>query len=781
MAEREIFVRKRDGTLAALRLQEIQDRLYQLSSGLKVVASKVALSVCDSLTDEISTSLIDEISAEIAMEYYTTHTDYEQLAIRLLADNLHKTIPHSFSSCMESLYTCGRVSSKFILLVRYLPELDKVASRESDFNLSFFGLKTLINNKYLLRNENGIISELPCYMLLRVAVGIHVRATIYPSDVANTPLYPPPLDKSVLKDIISTYEELIHRRYTHATPTLFNAGTNNAQFASCFLLSLNDDSVEGIYSTLTECALISKHAGGIGLHVHNLRSTGSIIKSTGCKTDGLIPMLRVFNESSLLVKQAGKRPGSIAIYLSPDHADIEAFLDMRLNHGEERERCRDLFSGLWIPDRFMQAVSNDEKWYLFSPDDAPGLSDVFGAEYDKLYEQYVLQGKYRKQVMAQELWKKIVVSQIETGTPYMTYKDAANVHSNQSNIGIIKSSNLCTEIMEVSTPHETAVCNLASICVSQFAVNAYTGSIEECFDFDGLKRTTKTVVAALNRVIDNTLYPDEKTKISNLAHRPIGIGVQGWQTLLFKLKISFDSDVAMHLNKRLFANLYHSAWEESARLKDIYGSYSSFVGSPLSKGILHCDTWDDALEDGLDWEELRSKVRRGVANSLITTIMPTASTAQICGNTEACEPLTSNIYVRRTQAGEFEQVNQYLVQDLEKMNLWNVELRTAIIQNEGSIQNIAGIPNEIKARYKTAYEISQKVIIDQARGRAPYIDQSQSMNLFMYDPTIEKVSSMQFYAWRCGLKTGQYYLRSRPRVKAQQFTIAPPSCESCSA
>ena len=545
--------------------------------------------------------------------------------------------------------------------------------------------------------------------------------------------------------------------------------------------------MDGIYSTLTECALISKHAGGIGLHVHNLRSTGSIIKSTGCKTDGLIPMLRVFNESSLLVKQAGKRPGSIAIYLSPDHADVEAFISMRLNHGEERERCRDLFSGLWIPDRFMRAVANNEQWHMFSPDDAPGLSDVFGDEYDRLYDRYVAEGKARRKTMAQDLWNKIVVSQIETGTPYMTYKDAANRHSNQSNVGVIKSSNLCTEIMEVSTPEETAVCNLASICVSQFALKPHTSDdgdddLHAFFDFTGLMHTTKIVVRALNRVIDNTLYPHEKTRVSNERHRPIGIGVQGWQTLLFKLRLSFDSDAANRLNKKLFAHMYYAAWMESASLAAEYGCYSSFRGSPLERGILHCDTWDDMLDEDLDWAALRSAVMAGVANSLLTTIMPTASTAQICGNTEACEPLTSNIYVRRTQAGEFEQVNRYLVNDLEALGLWNSGVRKAIVRNEGSVQAVAGIPDAIKERYRTAYEISQKVIIQQARDRAPYIDQSQSMNLFMYDPTIERVSSMHMYAWRKGLKTGQYYLRSRPRVRAQQFTVEPhAACESCSA
>jgi ribonucleoside-diphosphate reductase alpha chain/ribonucleoside-diphosphate reductase subunit M1 len=767
MSPRDIRVKKRNGELAPLRLQEIQDKLTKLATGLKVAPSVVALSVCDSLTDGISTSLIDEICAEISMEFFTTHTDYERLAIRLLIDNMHRNVSQTFTECMERLHSCGRLSDQFMEFVRCLPDLNDIVDRESDFGLSFFGLKTLINNKYLIRDLNDNVSELPCYMLLRVAIGIHSSQTTHPSDSFD--------------EIVQIYRELVNRRYTHATPTLFNAGTTNCQFASCFLLSLNDDSVEGIYSTLAECALISKHAGGIGLHVHNLRSTGSIIKSTGCKTDGLMPMLRVFNESSLLVKQAGKRPGSIAIYLSPDHADVESFIDMRLNHGEESQRCRDLFSGLWIPDRFMRAVSKNETWHLFSPDDAPGLSDVFGKEYDELYDRYVSEGKFRKEIMAQELWNKIVTSQIETGTPYMTYKDAANSHSNQSNIGVIKSSNLCTEIMEVSTPEETAVCNLASICVSQFDLKPYNGSLHECFDFRSLQHTTRMVVKALNKVIDNTLYPHEKTRISNMRHRPIGIGVQGWQTLLFKLKLSFDSDAAKMLNKKLFAHMYYAAWEESALLVSEYGCYSSFIGSPLQKGILHCDTWTDMLDPDLDWSALRSKVMNGVVNSLITTIMPTASTAQICGNTEACEPLTSNIYIRRTQAGEFEQVNRYLVKDLETLGLWNSSVRTAIVRNEGSIQSIDGIPDEIKERYRTAFEISQRIIIEQARDRAPYIDQSQSMNLFMYDPTIERVSSMHMYAWRKGLKTGQYYLRSRPRVRAQQFTVEPQACESCSA
>jgi ribonucleoside-diphosphate reductase alpha subunit len=763
-------VTKRDGSLAPVCLQEIQDKITSLSTGLNVNPVKVALRVCESLTENMSTSEIHEISSEACMESYTSHTDYERLAVRILIDNMNKICEPRFSAYVNQVKRTGRLSDDFVsTVVQFSREFDSMIDASTDADLSFFGLKTLVNNKYLMLDEFGNTCEKPCYLWMRVAIGIHLH-TINKTDNNNT----------VLQDIATTYRLLQNRLYTHATPTLFNAGTCHPQFASCFLMALNEDSIEGIYSSLSEAAKISKHAGGIGLHMHNLRARNSIINSTGCVTDGLLPTLRVFNESSLLVKQAGKRPGSISIWLSPDHLDVLDFIDIRRNRGEEAMRCRDLFTGLWIPDLFVRTVINDEMWYLFSPNEAPGLDEVHGEEYEALYKRYVQEKRYRKSIKAQHIWKQICESQIETGTPYMCYKDAVNKHSNQKNIGIIKSSNLCTEIMEVSTPERVAVCNLASVCLSQFVTE--TGE----FDFIKLAAVVRQVVKSLNHVIDGTFYPLEKARFSNLQSRPLGIGVQGWQTLLFMLKLPFDSSEARDLNKRIFAAIYYFAWDESANLAMTDGSYPDFEGSPLSKGILHCDTWDVELDSTLDWKTLRTKVSCGVRNSLLTTIMPTASTAQICANTEACEPQASNIYVRRTQAGEYEQINKYLVDSLEKLGLWNTSTRHEIIRNDGSVQAIDSIPDDLKALFRTAYELSQKTIINQAADRAPYIDQSQSMNIFMVDPTIEKVSSMHIYGWRMGLKTGMYYLRSRPRSKSQQFAIplsctTPVDCESCSA
>ena len=761
-------VTKRDGTVVPVCLQEIQNKLTNLSTGLEVDSARVAIRVCESLTNGISTSQIDLISAESCMEFYTTHTDYETLAVRIILDDMDKTCKRTFSDCMTEINDTKRLSNEFYETVKlYKVHFDQMVCQEEDNNLSFFGLKTLINNKYLLLDTSGRTCEKPCYMWLRVAIGVHLHLVESYSS------------SNFLETVRKTYKMLQQRLYTHATPTLFNAGTSNPQFASCFLMSLNDDSVEGIYSSLSEAAKISKHAGGIGMHMHNLRAKDSIINSTGCLTDGLLPTLRVFNESSLLVKQAGKRPGSISIWLSPDHCDVLDFIDIRRNRGEESKRCRDLFSGLWIPDLFMKRVSEDADWHLFSPDDAPGLADVYAEEYEQLYNKYVSEKRYRKQIKAREIMVKICESQIETGTPYMCYKDAANRHSNQKNLGVIKSSNLCTEIMEVSTPERIAVCNLASICLSQFILPS-----EQTFDFISLEAVVRQVVHALNDVIDGTYYPLEKAKMSNLKSRPLGIGVQGWATLLFKLNLPYDSEQAMELNKHIFATIYYTAWDESANIAEKDGPYPDFLNSPLANGVLHCDTWGVPLDQRYDWDALRKKVASGVRNSLLTTIMPTASTAQICGNTEACEPQTSNIYVRRTQAGEYEQVNKYLVKALQDLNLWNKAMRHEIIRHDGSVKDITTIPENIRLIFRTAYELSQKVLINQAADRAPYIDQSQSMNIFMFDPSIEKVSSMHAYGWKKGLKTGMYYLRSRPRSKSQQFAIpleAQADCASCSA
>ena len=734
-----------------------------LSHNLNVDVSRLAQKTVASLTDGVSTSYLDEVAATASIELYTTHPDYERLAVRLAMDNLHRKQNRTFSEAMRKLYECGRLSGSFITFVdAHAKALDKLIDRSRDLDLTYFGLKTLINNKYLLRDNDDTIQELPCYMYLRVATTLHSGAV------------------GCIDDIRECYEALSTQKYTHATPTLFNAGCKDGQFASCFLLSLCDDSVEGIYESLAECAKISKHAGGIGIHMHNLRAHGSVIKSTGCESEGLIPTLRVFNESSKLVKQAGKRPGSVAVYLSPDHADVEAFLDMRRNHGDENAKCRELFSALWVPDEFMRRVTSDEDWFLFSPDTAPGLSDVYGKDYETLYTKYVQEKRYVKTLKARALFKHIVQSQIETGTPYMLYKDAINRNNNQSNVGVIKSSNLCCEITEVSNPSAVAVCNLASICLPKFVEG-------ETVNYDELGRVTRLVVRSLDNAIDRTMYPLSKAQTSNTETRPLGVGVQGWQTMLFKLRVPFDSDKARDLNVKVFATIYYHAWLESARLAEHKGVYPKFAQSPLSRGKLHVDGFGVDLPLHLDWAKLRSVVSRGVRHSLITCVMPTASTSQVAGNTEACEPLTSNLYVRRTQAGDFVHVNRYLVEDLQHAGLWNESIRALIIEADGSVQDI-DIPDDLKALYKTAFDVSQRCIIDQAADRMPFIDQSQSMNLFLREPSVEQVSSMHMYAFNRGLKTGQYYLRTRPRTRAQQLSVVPAACsiqnrdcESCSA
>ena len=755
-------VQKRDGTLEPVCLQQIQDRIQSLSYNLEVDAPRLAQKTVASLTDGVSTSYLDEVAATASIDMYTTHPDYERLAVRLTVDNMHRKQSSTFSKAMKKLYDSGRLSGSFITFIESQAAiLDAFVDRSRDLELTYFGLKTLMNNKYLLRDSNDEIQELPCFMYLRVAVALHSGAT------------------GSIDDIRECYEALSTQKYTHATPTLFNAGCTNGQFASCFLLSLCDDSIEGIYESLAECAKISKHAGGIGIHMHNLRAHGSVIKSTGCESEGLIPTLRVFNESSKLVKQSGKRPGSVAVYLSPDHADVEAFLDMRRNHGDENAKCRELFSALWIPDLFIERVLSDDDWFLFSPDTAPGLADVFGEEYNKLYIKYVEEGRYVRATKARTLFKHIIQSQIETGTPYLLYKDAINRHNNQSNVGVIKSSNLCCEITEVSDPQTVAVCNLASICLPKFVTN---GAI----DYVELARITRLVVRSLDNAIDRTMYPMHKAQTSNTETRPLGVGVQGWQTLLFKLRIPFESDEARDLNVRIFATIYYHAWMESARLAERKGVYPKFVRSPLSQGKLHADGFNIDLPSYLDWAHLRRVVASGVRHSLITCVMPTASTSQIAGNTEACEPLTSNLYVRRTQAGDYVHVNKYLVEDLQKLGLWNETIRALIIESDGSVQDI-DIPDELKLLYKTAFDLSQRCIIDQAADRMPFIDQSQSMNLFLREPSVEKVSSMHMYAFRRGLKTGQYYLRTRARTRAQQLSVVPAcsmnnsGCESCSA
>ena len=762
-------VTKRDGSVEPVCLQAIQDRIQsmcnidpQLES---VDVARISQKVVSGLTDMIQTSILDKIASECCMEYYSVSEEYEKLAVRLLIDDMYRNVK---DMKMYDFYSLGTtVSAEFLEKLSSHTDIEKHINRSFDNKFSFFGLQTLINNKYLLRTSSGIV-EPPAYMYMRVSISLS-------------------RDNSI-DDILSRFESLRNQLYTHATPTLFNAGSNYQQFASCFLLSLQEDSVDGIYDSLKECAQISKYAGGIGIHMHNLRAAGSIIKSTGCKAEGLLPVLKLYNESSKLVKQSGKRPGSIAIYMSPDHADIESFIDMRRNYGDDSKKCRDLFSALWIPDMFMRAVESNSEWHLFSPDTAPGLADVFGEEYEKLYYKYVSEGKFVKIISAQSLFQKIISAQIETGTPYMTYKDAANCHNNQSNVGVIKSSNLCSEIMQYSDADTTAVCNLCSICLPRFVSSC--GS----FDFSQLKMVVRTAVCSLDNVIDTTMYPNEKTRKSNIDMRPIGIGVQGWHNTLFALGLDFDSAEAMALNKKIFAHIYYYAWEMSAELAQSRGQYPRFDGSPLSRGVLHADTYDTSLEPGLDWDLLRSKVVGGTRHSLITAVMPTASTSQICNNTEACEPLSSNLYVRKTQAGEYVIINKYLVADLKKVGMWNHDVKMNIMKNNGSVNELP-IDSWMKKRYKIAYEMSMKPVIQQAIDRQPYIDQSQSLNLFVMDPKIERVSSMHFFAWKGGLKTGMYYLRSMPSTRAQQFVVPvqeakpsvacrrdnPQGCEACSA
>lgn len=756
-------VKKRDGTFADVCLRQIQERIQGLAHGLQVDVATLAQRTVASLTDGIETSYLDTVAASSAFDMYTTHTDYERIAVRLTVDNMHRMQTRPFSEAMRTLHRCGRLSDVFMdYVAAHASNLDAMIDRTRDMNLSYFGVKTLINNKYLLRDTGGSIVEIPGYLWMRVAVALHHG------------------ESDTLHNVKDCYDALSNLKYTHATPTLFNAGMKQCQYASCFLMSLCEDSVEGIYQSLSECAKISKHAGGIGLHMHNLRAAGSEIRSTGCPSEGLLPTLRVFNETSKLVRQAGKRPGSIAIYMSPDHADIESFVDMRRNHGDEHFKCRELFSALWVPDLFMECVINDGDWHLFSPDTAPGLNDVYGDEYRALYAKYVSEKRYVKSLSARSLFIHVVQAQIETGTPYVLYKDAINRHNNQSNVGVVRSSNLCCEITEVSDPDTIAVCNLASLCLPRFIQN---GTI----DFAALGTMTRQVVRTLDEVIDRTMYPLPKARKSNTATRPLGIGVQGWQTLLFELRIPFDSEAARKLNVRVFAEIYYNAWMESACLARSKGAYPKFDGSPMSRGILHADGFGNKLPPELDWDTLRRTVAQGTRHSLITCVMPTASTSQIAGNTEACEPLSSNIYVRRTQAGDYVNVNKYLVADLQRIGRWNKQTRDDIIQQDGSVQSLS-VPDDIKRLYKTAYEISQKAIIDQAAERMPFIDQSQSMNLFLKTPTVEQVTSMHMYAFSKGLKTGQYYLRSRPRTRPQQLSIAPKTdvvpteyCASCTA
>ena len=727
---------KRNGQEDEMLFDKVTIRIRQLCTGLNVQPDRVAQKVFSNMYDGINTSEIDSLSADVAIDLMSENPEYETLASRLTASNMHKTSPKCFSDCALALHISGCVSDEFMKNLSL--EMDSWIDHERDYLLGFFGLKTL-QKGYLFPGET------PQYMFMRVALGVHGP------------------DSQRVKE---TYNLMSLKFFTHATPTLFNAGTNHPQLSSCFLVAMKSDSVEGIFETLKECAHISKWSGGIGVHCSNIRANGSIIKGTNGKSDGIVPMLRVFNNTARYINQGGgKRKGSFAFYLEPWHADVMEFLDLRLNQGDEEARCRDLFTALWIPNLFMQKVERDEDWHLMCPNECPGLPDVYGEEFNELYRMYVVQGRFRKCVKARTVWDSILRSQIETGTPYMGYKDSVNEKSNQKNIGTIKSSNLCHEIMEVSTPEETAVCNLASLCLPTFVK---AGS----FDLNKLRDVTRVITRNLNRVIDRNYYPTEPARRSNMRHRPIGIGVQGLADVFMMLGLSFDEPKARTLNRSIFENIYRAALEESCLLAKEEGPYETFAGSPASQGLLQFDLW--GVQPDASFDALKEDIKtHGLRNSLLVAPMPTASTAQIMGNNEAFEPYTTNLYLRRTLAGEFVMINRHLVKDLQKIGLWSKDAKDAIIAANGSIQQIEGIPLNLKAVYRTVWEISQKSVIDMSADRGAFVDQSQSLNIFMENPSMAKLSSMHMHGWKKGLKTGMYYLRTRAKAQPIKFTLDP--------
>ncbi len=741
---------KRSRAIQDVKFDKVTNRISKLLYGLSeyVDASMIAKQVFSSMYDNITTHEIDTLSAEICVGMITSDPDYEILATRIIASNIQKTAPKRFSDAMSVLYEAGIVTEEIKIMAN---KLDDVIDPEKDFLFGYFGIKTL--EKGYLQKVNGVVVETPQYMYLRVALGIHGE------DVAAAR---------------ETYVAMSDGTFIHATPTLFNAGTHKPQMSSCLLVATKSDSIDGIYDTIKECAQISKWAGGIGLHIHDVRANKSPILGTNGQSDGIIPMLRVYNATARYVNQAGRRKGSIAVYIEPWHADIMDFLDIRLNQGDDEVRCRDLFTALWIPDLFMKRVESGGNWSLFCPKKAQGLSDVYGDEFEALYEKYEREGLADTSVPAIDIWKSIIKSQSETGTPYMLYKDTCNKKSNQKNVGVIKSSNLCSEIIEYSAPDETAVCNLSSVSLPNFVK-------DRTFDHQKLHDITKMITKNLNRIIDRNFYPTEASKRSNLRHRPIGIGVQGLADVFIMCRMAFGSEESMVLNAHIFETMYHAGLEASCELAEVDGAYETFDGSPFSQGCLQFDMWEKPKLSGrYDWDAMRRRVKKGVRNSLILAPMPTASTSQILGNNECFEPYTTNIYIRRTLAGEFVVVNKHLVQDLQNMGLWSKDMKNIMIKSGGSIQNIKEIPQDIKDIYKTVWEISQKVIIDMAADRGVFIDQSQSMNLFVENPTMSKISSMHMYSWKSGLKTGMYYLRSKAKARPIQFSL-DAECTSCSA
>lgn len=757
-----MFVLKRDGRKEAVKFDKITARIQKLCYGLDTLVdpTAVAMKVIEGIYEGVTTFELDNLAAEVAASLTVKHPDYAQLAARIAVSNLHKKTKKSFSDTMSDLYeyTNPVTNQKAPMLADDVYQiiqdnkevLDSTIIYDRDFSYDYFGFKTL-ERSYLLRAD-GQIAERPQHMLMRVSIGIH---------------------KDDIPAAIETYEMMSKKYFTHATPTLFNAGTPKPQMSSCFLLTMKEDSIDGIYDTLKQCSKISQSAGGIGLSIHNVRAKGSYIRGTNGTSNGIVPMLRVFNDTARYVDQGGgKRKGSFAIYLEPWHADVFDFLDLRKNHGKEEMRARDLFYAMWTPDLFMERVEANGDWTLMCPNECPGLADVYGAKFKTLYEKYEKEGKGRKTIKARELWEKIVESQIETGTPYMLYKDACNEKSNQKNLGTIKSSNLCTEIVEYTAPDEVAVCNLASLALPMFVEDGK-------FDHEKLYNVTYKVTKNLNVVIDRNYYPVQEARNSNMRHRPIGLGVQGLADAFILLRLPFTSPEAKQLNKDIFETIYFASLKASKDLAKVDGAYETFKGSPISKGKFQFDLWGVKAKDlsgRWDWDELRAEIiESGVRNSLMLAPMPTASTSQILGNNECFEPYTSNIYTRRVLSGEFIIVNKHLLKDLVKLGLWNDELKNEILRTNGSIQNIENIPQNIKDLYKTVWELSMKDIIDMAGERGQFIDQSQSLNLFVENANLGKLTSMHFYAWKQGLKTGMYYLRTKSAVDAIKFTVQKQS------
>ena len=782
-------VLKRNEVYEDVSFDKVLRRLKKLSNDLNINVSELAQKVCSRIYDGVKTCELDELAAYLCSSMSIDNPDYSILASRIIVSNHHKNTSPSFSETIKILYDnkdingCHSplISEELYEIVNKNKEkLNNYIDYQRDYLFDYFGFKTL-ERAYLIKIDKKVI-ERPQHLWMRVSIGIHGND---------------------IKDVLETYDLMSKKYFTHATPTLFNAGTKRPQLSSCFLCSINDDSVIGIYESLKEMALISKYAGGIGIHIHQIRSKGSHIRGTNGTSNGIIPMLRVFNNTARYIDQAGKRLGSIAVYLETWHSDIEAFLELKKNHGSEEERCRDLFLALWVSDLFMERVKNNKKWSLMCPDQCKGLSDLYGDDFNSLYEKYENEGKYIKQINAQDLWFKILEAQIEQGVPYILYKDAANKKSNQQNLGTIKSSNLCAEVLIYSSPEETGVCNLASICLPSYIE-------DNVFNFQKLHDIVKTITKNLNKVIDINFYPVEKARVSNLKHRPIGIGVQGLADVFMIMKYPFESKEAAKLNNEIFETIYHAAVEASMELskkrrgiidniinnpsndnnddinkyineyereiidKNYKGAYSSYEGSPISQGKFQFDLWGEKPTDRYDWDKLREDIKEyGVRNSLLISPMPTASTSQIMGFNESFEPITNNIFQRKTLSGEFIIINKYLIRDLISKGLWNKNMKDTIILNEGSIQNIPEISKDLKELYKTSWEIKQRVIIDMSADRGKYICQTQSLNIFMEDPDFQKLSSMHFYGHSKGLKTGSYYLRTKPKAKTQQFTIDP--------